>query len=103
MRMVIRPSKEKLPGGALKVLTRGAKPKVKTSKGTLVGAIERPMENAQQNMMTQRNELNQYFDTMATGTVERVQRNLETSRTKATERFVLRLREIGRASCRERV
>jgi len=30
---------------------------------------------------------------MATGTVERVQRNLETSRTKATERFVLRLRE----------
>jgi len=30
---------------------------------------------------------------MATGTVERVQRNLETSRTNATERFVLRLRE----------
>src|SRR5712672_4564426 len=43
--------------------------------------------------MTQRNELNQYLDTMATGTVERVQRNLETSRTKATERLVLRLRE----------
>ena len=30
---------------------------------------------------------------MATGTVERVERNLETSRTKSTERFVLRLRE----------
>ena len=90
---VIATSKDELARRALKVLNEGAQAIVKNSQGSLVGAIERHIENAQQNMLTQRNELNQYLDTMATGTVERVQRNLETSRTKATERFVLRLRE----------
>jgi len=90
---VIATSKDELARRALKVLNDGAQAIVKDSQGRLVGAIERHIENAQQNIMTQRNELNQYLDTMATGTVERVQRNLETSRTKATERFVLRLRE----------
>ena len=90
---VIATSKDELARRALKVLNEGAQAIVKNSQGSLVGAIERHIENAQQNMITQKNELNQYLDTMATGTVERVQRNLETSRTKATERFVLRLRE----------
>ena len=90
---VIAISKDELAQRALKVLNEGAQAIVKNSQGNLVGAIERHVENAQQNIMTQRNELNQYLDTMATGTVERVERNLETSRTKATERFVLRLRE----------
>ena len=90
---VIATSKDELARRALKVLNEGAQAIVKNSQGNLVGAIERHIENAQQNIMTQRNELNRYLDTMATGTVERVQRNLETSRTKATERFVLRLRE----------
>jgi len=90
---VIATSKDELARRALKVLNEGAQAIVKNSQGSLVGAIERHIENAQQNLLTQRNELDQYLDTMATGTVERVQRNLETSRTKATERFVLRLRE----------
>jgi len=90
---VIATSKDELARRALKVLNEGAQAVVKNSQGSLIEAIERHIENAQQNIMTQRNELNQYLDTMATGTVERVQRNLETSRTKATERFVLRLRE----------
>src|SRR5207244_5181615 len=81
---VIATSKDELARRALKVLNEGAQAIVKNSQGSLVGAIERHIENAQQNMMTQRNELNQYLDTMATGTVERVQRNLEASRTKAT-------------------
>ena len=79
---VIATSKDELARRALKVLNEGAQAIVKNSQGSLVGAIERHVENAQQNL-----------DTMATGTVERVERNLETSRTKATERFVLRLRE----------
>ena len=79
---VIATSKEELARRGLKVLSEGAQAIVKNSQGSLVGAIERHIETAQQNL-----------DTMATGTVERVQRNLETSRTKATERFVLRLRE----------
>ena len=79
---VIATSKDELARRALKVLNEGAQAIVKNSQGSLVGAIERHIENAQQNL-----------DTMATGTVERVQSNLEASRTKATERFVLRLRE----------
>ena len=90
---VIATSKDELARRALKVLNEGAQAIVKDSQGTLVGAIERHIEKAQQNITTQRNELNQYLDTMATSTVERVERNLETSRTKATERFVMRLRE----------
>jgi len=93
---VIATSKDELARRALKVLNEGAQAIVKNSQGSLVGAIERHIENAQQNMMTQRNELNQYLDTMATGTVERVQRNLETSRTKATERFRI---AAARAGC----
>jgi hypothetical protein len=79
---VIATSKDELARRALKVLNEGAQAIVKNSQGSFVGAIERHMENAQQNL-----------DTMATGTVERVQRDLETSRTQATERFVLRVRE----------
>ena len=79
---VIATSKDELARRGLKVLNEGAQAIVKNSQGSLVGVIERHIENAQQNL-----------DTMATGTVERVERNLETSRTKATERFVLRLRE----------
>ena len=90
---VIATSKDELARRGLQVLNEGAQAIVKNSQGSLVAAIGRHIENAQQNMMTQRNELSQYLDTMATGTVERVQRDLETSRTKATERFVSRLRE----------
>ena len=79
---VIATSKEELARRALKVLDEGAQAIVKNSQGSLAGAIERHMENAQHNL-----------DTLATGTLERVQRNLETSRANATERFVLRLRE----------
>jgi hypothetical protein len=79
---VIATSKDELARRALKVLNEGAQTIVKNTQGSLVGAVERHMENAQQNL-----------DTMATGAVERVERNLEASRAKATERFVLRLRE----------
>jgi hypothetical protein len=90
---VIATSKGELARRALKVLNEGAQAIVKNSQGSLVGTIERHIENAQQNIMTQKNDLNQYLETIAIGTVERVQRKLETSRTEATERFVSRLRE----------
>jgi hypothetical protein len=79
---VIATSRDELARRGLKALNEGAQAIIKNSQGSLVGAIEQHMENAQQNLAA-----------MATGTVERVERNLETSRTKATERFVLRLRE----------
>jgi hypothetical protein len=79
---VIAASKDELARRALKVLNEGAQAVVKNTQVSLVGAVERHIENAQH-----------HLDTLATGTVERVERNLETSRTKSTERFVVRLRE----------
>src|SRR5262249_41703095 len=79
---VIATSKDELARRGLKVLSEGAQALVKNTHGNLVGAIERHMEDAQH-----------HLDTLATGTVERVERNLEASRTKSTERFVVRLRE----------
>jgi len=90
---VIATSKDELARRALKVLNEGAEAIVKSSQGSIVGAIERNIENANQSMMTQRNELSQHIESMATGTLERLERHLETSRTEATTRFVSRLRE----------
>ena len=90
---VIATSKDELARRGLKVLNEGAEAAVRTSHGNLVGAIERDIENAKQHMTTQENELSQRIASMATGTVERLQRTLEASRTEATERFVSRLRE----------
>ena len=90
---VIATSKEELARRALKELNEGADAIVRTSHGSLVGAIERDIENAKQLMTTQGNELSQRVAGMATGTVERLQRSLEASRTEAAERFVSRLRE----------
>jgi len=90
---VIATSKDELARRALKVLNEGAEAIVRSSQGSIVGAIERHVETAQQSMMTQRNELSQHMESMATGTVERLQHHLEASRAEATTRFVSRLRE----------
>ena len=90
---VIATSKDELARRALKVLNEGAESIVRSSQGSIVGAIERHVENAQQSMMSQRNELSQHIETMAAGTVERLQHHLEASRAEATTRFVSRLRE----------
>lgn len=90
---VIATSKDELARRALKELNEGADAIVRASHGNLVGEIERGIENAKQCLTTQENELSQRIASMATGTVERLQRNLEASRTEAAERFVSRLRE----------
>jgi hypothetical protein len=90
---VIATSKDELARRALKELNEGADAIVRASHGSLVGAIERDIENAKQCMTTQENELGQRVAGMANGTVERLQRSLEASRAEAAERFVARLRD----------
>jgi hypothetical protein len=90
---VIETSKEELARRALKVLNEAAEATVRTSHERLIGSIEQDLENAKQRMLVQGNELNQRVDSMATGTIEQLQRTLETSRTEASARFVSRLRE----------
>ncbi len=90
---VIETSKEEVAQRSLQVLNEAAEASVRTSHERLIGAIERDIENATQRMLTQGNELNQRVDSMATRTIEQLQRTLETSRTEAAARFVSRLRE----------
>jgi hypothetical protein len=90
---VIETSKEELARRALKVLNEATEATVRTSHERLIGAIEQDIENAKQRMVVQGNELNQRVDSMATRTIEHLQRTLETSRTEAADRFVSRLRE----------
>jgi hypothetical protein len=90
---VIATSKEDLARRALKVLNEATEVTVRTSHERLLGAIEQDLENAKQRMVIQGDELSQRADSMATGTIERLQRTLETSHTEAAARFVSRLRE----------
>jgi hypothetical protein len=90
---VIATSKDELTRRALKLLNEGAEATVRTSHGSLAGAIERDVENARQLMKSEGNELSQRISTMVTGTVEQLQHTLETTRAEAAERFITRLRE----------
>jgi hypothetical protein len=90
---VIESSKEELARRALKVLNEVTEVTVRTSHERLIAAIEQDMENAKQRMLIQGNELNQRVESMATRTIEQLQRTIETSRTEAAARFVSRLRE----------
>ena len=90
---VIETSKEELARRALKVLREAAEATVRGSHERLIGAIEQDIESAKQRLLVQGNELNQRVDTMATRTVEQLQRTIETSRAEAVARFVSRLRE----------
>jgi len=90
---VIETSKEELARRALKVLNEATEATVRTSHERLLGAIEQDMENARQRMLVQGNELNQRVASMATRTIEQLQRNIETSRAEAVARLVSRLRE----------
>lgn len=90
---VVAASKDELARRVLKGLNDGAEAIVRTSHNTLVAGIERDMESAKQRMATQGNEVSQRIAGMATGTIERLERTFEASRTEAAERFVSRLRE----------
>jgi hypothetical protein len=90
---VIATSKEELARRALKVLNEASETTVRTSHERLLGAIEQDLENAKQRVLIQGNELSHRADNMATVTLERLQRTLETSHTEAATRFVSRLRE----------
>jgi hypothetical protein len=90
---VMATSKDELARRALKVLSETTENTVRTSHERLLAAIEQDLENAKQRMLIQGNELNHRADSLATCTIERLQRTLETSHTEGAARFVSRLRE----------
>jgi hypothetical protein len=90
---VIQTSKEELARRALKVWNEATEATIRTSHERFIGAIEQDIENAKRRMVIQGNELNERVDSMATRTIDQLQRTIETSRTEGAARFVSRLRE----------
>jgi hypothetical protein len=90
---VIATSNEDLARRALKAVNELTEATVRTSHERLIGAIEQDIDNAKQRMLIHENELGQRADSMATSTIERLQRTLETTQTEAAARYVTRLRE----------
>ena len=90
---VIATSKEDLTRRALNVLNEAAEATVRTSHERLIAAIEQDLESANQRMLIHGNELSERAESIATSTMERLQRTLETSQNEAAARYVSRLRE----------
>jgi hypothetical protein len=90
---VIATSKEELARRALKVLNEATETTVRTSHERLIGAIEQDLESAKQCMLIHGNELSQRAESIATSSIERLQRTLETSQNEAAARYVSRLRD----------
>ena len=90
---VIAASKDVISRQALKEFNEAHEASARQSYAQWVKKIEQDMENARQHLLVQMNEVNKRSEAMAAAVVERVQKNMETSRTEAVERFVTRLRD----------
>jgi hypothetical protein len=78
---------------ALKELSEAQEAGARNSYALWMKKVEQDMESARQHVLIQGKEVSQRLDGMAVSTIERVQRNMETTRSEAVDRFVSRLRE----------
>ena len=90
---VLTTSKEVWARRALKELGEQQEATARANHERWIRAIEQDLETAKERMDIQGIEVSQRIDSMATSTIERLQRSLDTSRTEAASRFVSRLKE----------
>ena len=89
----IAASREVIGRQALKELSEAQEAGARNSYALWIKKVEQDMESARQHVLIQGKEVSQRLDGMAVSTIERVQRNMETTRSEAVDRFVSRLRE----------
>src|SRR4029077_1697266 len=89
----ISASKEVIVRQALKEMSESLEAGARNNYALWMKKIERDMKSARQHMLIQVKEVNRRIDGMAGSTIERVQRNMETTRSEAVDRFVSRLRD----------
>jgi len=89
----ISASKEVIARQVLKELSEAHESSARNSYAVWRKKIEQDMETVRQHMLTQAKEMSQQMEGMAGTTIERVQRNMETTRSEAVDRFVSRLRD----------
>jgi hypothetical protein len=93
MQGAISASKEVIARQALKELSEAHEAAARNTYAVWIQKVQQDMEGARQHVLMQGKEMSQRLDGMAVSTIERVQRNLETARAEAVERFVTRLRD----------
>ena len=86
-------SKDAIVRQAMKELREAHEAGARNSYAQWMKKVQQDMEGARQHMLNQGKEVSQRLDGIAAGTIERVQRNIEASRTEAMDRFLSRLRE----------
>lgn len=93
MQSVILASKEDFTRLALKELNVAHEAGARANYARWMEKIGQDMESARQHMLNQAKEVSQRLDGVAANMVERVQRNIEATRSESVEKFVARLRE----------
>jgi hypothetical protein len=89
----ISASKEVIGRQALKDLSESHEADARNNYALWMKKIEQDMESARQHMLVQMKEVSRRIDGMAGSAIERVQHNMETTRSEAVDRFVARLRD----------
>ena len=86
-------SKDIIVREAMKDLSEAHEAAARNNYALWIKKIEQDLEIARQHILTQEKEASRRVEALATGTIERVQRSMETTRTEVVDRFVSRLRE----------
>jgi hypothetical protein len=86
-------SKEVIARQTAKELSEAHEAAARDSHALWRKKIEQDMESARQHMQVQGKEVSQRLDTLAAGTIERVQSKMDATRSEAVDRFVSRIRE----------
>ena len=89
----IMASKEVIARQAMKELNEAHEAGVRNNYAVWLKKMEQDTESARQHMLSQVKEVNRNIEGLAAGATERVQRNMESARSEAVDRFVSRLRE----------
>ena len=89
----ISSSKEAIVRQAMKELSEAHEAGARNNYAQWMKKVQQDMESARQHMLMQGKEVGQRLDSMAASNIERVQHNMESTRTEAVDRFVSRLRD----------
>jgi hypothetical protein len=86
-------SKEVIVRQAMKELNEAHEAGARSNYSAWMKKVQLDMEGARQHVLKQGKEVSERLDGMAVSTIERVQRNMEATRSEAVDRFVTRLRD----------
>jgi hypothetical protein len=86
-------SKEVIVRQAMKELNEAHEAGARSNYAAWMKKVQQDMEGARAHVLKQGKEVSERLDGMAVSTIERVQRNMEATRSEAVDRFVTRLRD----------